>query len=75
MSDLTIDDESVITKIKILIDRNDPKLLNHLKNFKTANDSFSMLHHAAKNYRPRICEIFIDGSNIGDWNFEGLSHL
>ena len=30
------------------------------------NDSCSMLHYAAMNYRPRICEIFIDGSNIGD---------
>ena len=73
MDDLAIEDEFVITKIKILIDRNDPKLLNYLKNFKSPNDSLSMLHNAAKNYRPRICEIFIDGSNIGDdWNFDAL---
>ena len=65
LNDLNIKEQSLISKIKMSIDRNDAKILHYLKNSKTTNDSLSMLHHAAKNYRPKTCELLIDDINIG----------
>ncbi len=52
-----------------MIASNDAKFLVILKNSKAGPDSHSLLHFAAKNCRPRVCQILIDGINIGQYLF------